>query len=332
MSVRPFTDEQARVLINLTQHYEVWIEAEQAIFKMPYNVVWKSVGGREYLYQVLDRANNGKSLGRRSPKTEEKYEAYHSELSHWQERRDESYSKLAESCQIYRSLRLPMLEPQAAKVLREIDRRQMLGNKLLVVGTNCMAAYCAQAGGFIQGSPMETDDFDMALRNANTSGAPVWAALKAVDSTYTVNSERPFQARNSKAHEVELLVAPSQFPGKGFSDSPRPIPLPEQEWLLLGHPISQVVVARDASPCRILAPDPRYFALQKLWLSKQDKRNALKRPKDERQGNLVLDAVVESMPLYRLDAEFEASLPAELAPLFREWKSNRAAPTVARRW
>ena len=61
--VHPFSDEQARVLINLQQQYEVWMEAERALASMPYNLVRKEVNGYSYLYEVKDRANNARSLG-----------------------------------------------------------------------------------------------------------------------------------------------------------------------------------------------------------------------------------------------------------------------------
>src|SRR3546814_17576690 len=42
--------------------------------------------------------------------------------------------------------------------------------------------------------------------------------LKALDPTFTINSERDFQARNAKAYEVELLVAPSRVATLGSKD------------------------------------------------------------------------------------------------------------------
>ena len=162
---------------------------------------------------------------------------------------------------------------------------------------------------------------------------PVWAMLKAVDPTYTVNTERRFQARNARAFEFELLAAPSRLPGMGRRDQPRPVPLMEQEWLLNGRPVSHVVIARDASPARLVVPDPRWFALQKLWLSAQEKRDPLKRRKDERQGMAVLDAVADAMPHYALDAAFEGKLPVELVPHFARWRARRGgAMKPARRW
>src|SRR3546814_8098172 len=72
----------------------------------------------------------------------------------------------------------------------------------------------------------------------------VWDLLKAVDATFTVNTERSFQARNAKAYEVEILAAPSRAANMARTDRPQPIPLPEQEWLLEGRPVDQVQIGR----------------------------------------------------------------------------------------
>ena len=155
----------------------------------------------------------------------------------------------------------------------------------------------------------------------------IWDLLKVVDPTFSINSERDFQARNAKAYEVEILVAPSRSRTLNSSDRPKPIPLDEQEWLLLGRPVDQVLGCRDGSPARIVAPDPRWFALHKLWMAAQAKRNPLKRPKDHKQGIALLDAVATSMPHYPFDAEFESGMPIELEPYYADWCSARPAPT-----
>src|SRR3546814_13995399 len=75
--------------------------------------------------------------------------------------------------------------------------------------------------------------------------------------------------------------------------------------------------------CSSDLPDPRWFALHKLWMSQQLKRNPQKRPKDRAQGLALLDAVAVSMPHYPLDDCFEAALPPELRAIYNEWTSRR---------
>jgi hypothetical protein len=324
--IQPFSDEQARLLVNLRQRYEVWMAAEQTLSFMPYDLRRKLINGNYYLYEIFDRNGNGKSLGRWNDDAAHQLDSYRLAKAHEKERRDGSRALLDESARLYRALRLPLLSSDAGPILRESDRRRLLGSHLLVVGTNAMLAYSVEAGGIIV-APDETEDFDLAWisETPNDGERRIWDLLKAVDQTFTINSERDFQARNAKAYEVELLVAPSRATTLGRADQPRPIPLPEQEWLLLGQPVDQVVGCRDGSPARIVVPDPRWFALHKLWMAAQAKRNPLKRPKDRKQGLALLDAIATAMPHYPLDAGFEAALPNELRSHFLQWHDARPA-------
>lgn len=327
MAIRPFSNEQARALVNLDQHYRAWIDAERALAALPYDLRRKEVSGRSYLYKIADRSGNGRSLGPWSEENADRFETYRESKSDTKARRDGAARAVDETGRLCRALRTPMLANEAGPILREADRRGLLDGALLVVGTNAMAAYSIEAGGFIA-APDETEDFDLAW----TASSPmperlqVWPMLKAADATYTVNSERSFQARNARAYEVELLVAPSRAGTLSRRDQPRPVPLPEQEWLLLGPPADRVVICRDGSPARLVVPDPRWFALQKLWMARQPKRNPLKRGKDEQQGMALMDAIADTMPHYPLDGDFEAMVPDELVGVYAAW---RARPRVA---
>lgn len=109
----PFSDEETRVLVNLEQQYEVWIESERALAILPYNLKWKTVQGKDYLYEVIDRVGNAKSLGPRSPENDEKFDAYHARKTDLIHRRDNSRARLDETCRLYRALRLPMIPSEA---------------------------------------------------------------------------------------------------------------------------------------------------------------------------------------------------------------------------
>ncbi len=323
--IRPFSPEQERALINMRQRYEAWIDAERALFALPYDLRRKKVGAYEYLYKIDDRSGNGTSLGAWNEEREARFDAYRVIKADAKARRDGAKAALAESSRVARALRLPMLSADAGPILREADRRSLLGSHLLVVGTNAMAAYAVEAACSFVGVPDETEDFDLAwAAEEPANDALVWDMLKSVDPTFTINSERDFQARNASAYEVELLVAPSLADTLASKDRPKPVPLPEQEWLLPGRRVDQVVPCRDGKPARIVAPDPRWFALHKLWLGAQAKRNPLKRRKDIAQGYALLDGIAEAMPHYSLGSDFNADLPAELRPYFEEWSDRRS--------
>lgn len=322
--IQPFSAEQERALINMRQRYDAWIEAERELYSMPYDLRRKKVGEYEYLYEIFDRSGNGKSLGAWDDEKQSQLEEYKAAKSALKERRDGARDALGETSRIARALRLPLLSADAGPILREADKRSLLGSHLLVVGTNAMAAYALEAAGTFRDVPDETEDFDLAwTADEPEEGTQLWDMLKAVDPTFTINTEREFQARNSKAYEVELLVAPSRLETLAGKDRPRPVPLPEQEWLLPGRRVDQVVPCRDGTPARIVAPDPRWFALHKLWLGAQAKRDPLKRRKDSIQGAALLAAISEAMPHYPLDEEFLEGLPSDLVPYWHELLNRR---------
>lgn len=81
---------------------------------------------------------------------------------------------------------------------------------------------------------------------------------------------------------MEILAAPSRIGGQVSQDRPWPIPLPEQQWFLNGRPVDRVVGIRDGEAARMVVPDPRWFALQKLWMAEKRGRDPQKKPKDRK--------------------------------------------------
>ena len=322
-SLAPFSDEKQRVVLNLQQLYASWLEVERGLRKLPYGMKWKTISGYDYLYDVADRQGNGRSQGRRSAETEAQYAKYVDMRDRLRGQQAGLKDRLTEVCQQYRALGLPMVPSEGAEILREADLRGLMPSHLIIVGTNALPAYAIEAGGLILDALQETQDFDMAWTGIAVSGlTPVKDMLQAVDPTYCVNEERRFQMRNAKGYEVELLCAPSRLPSRPRRDRPLPFGLPEQEWLLKGKFVQRVVVGRDATPARLAVPDPRWFGLQKLWLATKPERDALKKPKDHRQGMAVLNVVNEAMPHYDLGAAFAAELPDELRPHYDAWREQ----------
>lgn len=322
-------DEGQRLLVNLAQHYEVWLDASRVLAKG--RLQWKTVAGKDYLYRIVDSRGNGTSLGPRGSQTEEQYEAFRRR----REALDQINERLKTEAAQYRALRLPRLPTFVGDVLRELDVRSLMGTSFLVIGTNALIAYAIEAVEFLPPGIDTTDDFDLTwvepVLGAAVPQPPnaLFAALKAVDATYTINTEREFQVRNAKGNEVELLLAAAISDRWAREEKIRPTPLPEQDWLLKGRPVSHVVTDLGNKPGRISAPDPRWFGLHKLWLAQKPARSRLKVAKDEKQGTTVLDLVADHMPHYPLDTQFQAELPVELRPHMERWQRQRAVSSAS---
>lgn len=333
----PFDDEQNRALANLRTYYDQWVMAAREL-DGPYrgSMRWKVVSNKQYLYHRVSASPLvDASIGRRSPETESRMVAFQQGKAAASARHARAQAEAARFAKVVRALGLGLAPSPAARLLRHLDRRGMLGPLLLVVGTIAMSAYEVEAGARVFSGFDATQDFDLAWRGLDalqlqtTAPVSLLGTLREVDPLFTKSTERAFQAVSGK-YEVEILAAPSTLASFPKGDL---VPIPgmaEQEWLLFGTPVRQVISAVDGTPAPVVAPDPRWMSLHKLWLSQKPQRQATKKPKDQAQGLLLMRAVIERMPAYPLDEVFVSEVPAELRGYLRmgvDWAlANRGKP------
>lgn len=328
-----FTPEMQRVAANLAQRHDAWVDALRRRSEQPASMFWKSQAGSSQYLAIKRRATDvGTTVGLRGPETEQTLREFEAERDAADFAIGQTSRALAEIIRQYRALRLPLAMPKPARILRELDIAGLLGRDFMVVGTNAFAVYEIEAGcRFPAGVCDETEDFDLAwcrgsgvslsATSARPTGSPLLRILRSIDPSFTINRRRPYQARDASGYEVELLVAPSLFRTLSPEDVFSPMAIfTEQEWLLQGRAVQHVVVGRDNKTCPIFAPDPRWMALHKLWIARKPERDASKRPKDQRQGELLLSVIRDRMQVaYPLDIDFVLDLPQELRPIFDRW-------------
>ena len=331
----PFTAEGLRIANNLTAAYDVWSGALRERESLPASMYWVRRGETEYLGVKQRSRDNGTTIGERTTESEVTFNTYQERCASLTGRIKSAAAQMEPNIRQYRALRMPVMMPRPGQILRELDISGLLGNSLMLVGTNAFAAYQIESGHRFPTGIEETEDIDfawcatqkvkLASVPAAKRGSPLLQALRSFDPTYAINKRKPYQAVNDDAYEVELLVAPSRLNMLSADEVFSPLPgLYEQEWLLQGQPIRHVIIANDNKPCPLYVPDPRWMALHKLWLARQSKRNALKRDKDDRQGDVLLDATRHFLTLtYPLDTNFVLDLPQELREIFIEWCEAR---------
>ena len=331
------SQDSGRVIANLEAAYEQWLDAKQALARMPVSMYWKTVSETEYLGVKLTSNSAGTTGGPRSPETQAEYENFHAEKDLLKQQAAKANELIAERCGQYRALRLPVLADRQGELLRALDIEGLLRNDLLVVGTNAFCAYELLCGVKFPTGNEETEDFDLAwCRGTKASLASakgstpihrktLLSILQGVDSSYKVNPRKRYQATNADGYEVELLAAPSLAPLPKSEVFEPMYSLLEQEWLLRGRPASFVVSTVRRRACPIYVPDPRWMALHKLWLSSKPERKESKKPKDRRQGEVLLDACRYFLQeTYPMDIDFVLELPTELRDIFDEWATSRS--------
>ncbi len=336
----PFSVDSPRVVANLEAAYEQWVDAQRELLTLPVSLFWQAKGSTEYLAVKMSSRDPGTTIGPRSKETEAKLFEHLATKEDLKERTARADALILERAALCRALRIPSIADKQSELLRELDRHEVLRNDVLVVGTNAFIAYSIACNARFPAGVEETEDFDLAwCRDSNVSlarmrgeaglagdrgraaGRPsVFEVLRKVDSSYTINKRKPYQAINSSGYEVELLAAPSLAPlPKGEPFEPM-VTLEEQEWLLRGRPLSLVAPTVRGRACPLYVPDPRWMALHKIWLSTKPERNALKKPKDARQGQVLLSACRYFLAdTYPMDLDFVFDLPPVLRDIFTAW-------------
>ena len=328
----PFSSDSQRVSANLEQIYAAWLDARRQLDAMPVSMYWAAKDISDYLHVKTSSSDNGTSIGPRSAATQAQFAEFTQTKEELKSRVESFDAVILERAGLYRRLRLPSLPDRQAEILRKLDIEELLGNDLLVVGTNAFVAYELFVGAKLPTGNEETEDFDLAwCRGSKVSLATLlgrkpaktktlFSVLKSIDSSYRISPRKPYQAVSSDGYEVELLAAPSTHPlPKNEAFDPM-ASLIEQEWLLKGTAVSVVVATVRGRAAPLVVPDPRWMALHKLWLADKPERRADKKEKDRRQGTVLLDAARYFLQAsHPLNIDFVLELPEELRLHFDQW-------------
>ena len=316
-----FSSEQARQLQNLIQFYETWKEISQRLARLPGGMYWKVVNSTEYLYKHLTSSGirQATSIGPRNETTEALFTEFREQKEGLLERLTGIEQRINELAPLVRALNLPAVDDLAGRVLRALDQTEVIGRQILVIGTYAVTAYEVAARDRFAAGLEATDDLDFTI----LLGTPerrvdadlprrLLLTLRQVDRSFIV-SNSPKTIVNRSGYRVDLLMSKevAQVMQPAFPWKPQL--LAGQEWLLLGEPLEQVVVDLSGWPVPIAAPDPRYFALHKLWLSEQrDRMRTGRSRKDRQQGDALIQAIRAHMPHYPLDQHFRQTVPEPL--------------------
>lgn len=313
------TDEQLRGLSNAGQLYETWKGVMSALAKLPGGMYWRVINSKEYLYQYAPGAvkQETKYVARKTPESEEKFRNFQEEKKDLEHRRAGIEARIGEFTPVWRALRLPAIDTTAGSILRAIDQTGELADKVLVIGTYALKAYEVEAAATFATGMDATDDLDFTLFVDNAtldSDLPrrLLLTLKQVDSSFLVSPSPSKTVANKNGYLVDLLTN-KNIAGVTAGAIPwKPECLEGQEWLVLGTQVKTVLIDFQGWPVPIHTPDPRFFALHKLWLGNRSGRGAKKAVKDTRQGLALLDTIKNHMPHFPMDETFMRSLPDQL--------------------
>lgn len=317
-----FTSGQRLIYRETAALYQAYLDTIRQARDFQGGLHWKQIHGREYLYRYWDRLGHGESLGPRSEMTNKIYADFVRKRREVLARLREQRPRLREQARLCRAARLPRVDRTAVKILRRLEQQEW-GRNLLVIGPAALAAYEFAAEVFLAGPQARNrrGPFPPGLSLAG-DGRISWdellRLLRRADRSFVPGPEAGCQAVNREGFRVRLFKPDSGRPGRRkpltVPGARQPLP-PEAgnlQYLEASPKFSQVVVGQDGSPATLMAPDPRAFALHRLWLSQQEERDAALRARDLEQALAVAALTLRHLPQYDFSESELEMLPPEL--------------------
>ena len=323
MDYHELSNEQRRQMIDVQQAFAVYRPAMIELERLG-TMRTQSSKGKRYVYEVHGTVR--KSLGRESQELIRKKAAHDTKRTDLQKRVKQLEKKMDAAAPVNRALNLGGMRSIAARIIRALDREQLLGTHVIVAGTNALHAYEATAGVQIVSEHVATTDADilwdtkqsLLLAATGMRREGLMGILRKVDQSFVAHYG--YNATNRDGYIVDLLCPESDdgLTMNAGSDL-EAAPVTGSEWLLRCPQHEQIIVAEDGMPLRIVVPEPRTFALHKLWVSHRSDRTPIKRPRDAGHARIVAELANKYLGL-----KFKASdMPWLPKPLQAELKHLR---------
>lgn len=297
---------------------------------------WKTVGERDYLYRKTGEI--WKSLGARSADTELIYNRFHEGREALKARKTELAARLDQMAAINRAMKLGRMPQLTARVLRAVSDADLIGSVLFVVGTNALYAYERLAGVHIESGLLATGDIDLLFDSRQklkfldkgVAETGLMGLLRKIDKSFTPMAKGAFRAANDQGFLVDVIRPFSksiltQTGTNRLSDHEEDLQAIEIEGLqwLMNSPRSEAIVLDERGyPVRVCCPDPRAFAVHKLWLSKRPDRDTAKKRRDASQAYLLAQLIMTHLPHLSFEDGYATGMPAPLKALLPELLSR----------
>ena len=331
--------DQRRETVNTRQRFDLFREAKARADGYRGSMVFATVNGGDYLLRSFYDPKTGRrrqtSLGSRRADTEGLKAEFDAGRRDAEERLAAARDGIDRQAGINRTLGLGRVPLLAARIVRALDAAGLLGHGLRVVGTHALYAYEAAAGLRFAPDVTTTEDIDL-LFDARASivlqadedlvERSLMGLLRRVDRSFE-RGRQAFRAANRDGFLVDLVrpmrIPPWRDERSGIADSATDLDAVQIEGLIWSESapaFAAVAVDVRGFPLRMVAPDPRAFAVHKLWLSRRVDRDPLKTMRDAAQARAVAGLVARHMPQLPFRPEEMRSFPRDVVaaavPLF----------------
>jgi hypothetical protein len=327
MSFSELRAEQQRQLIDSVDLFGAWRTADgERRRRFAGSMRWVERSGRHYLLRKI--RSNETSLGPRTSATEETYERFVQGRDQNSDLLAGLATRLDQMAPINKALGLGRLPTIAARILRDLDSRDLLGHQLFVVGTNAIFGYEARAGVHVASELLATADVDLLLdarqrlsivaQEVRQLG--LLGILQRLDRSFAPISRGGFRAVNRDGYFVDLIRPEARDmmrdkTADALSKLPDELhgsPIRSLRWLVNAPRFQAVAIAEDGYPAPIVCIDPRVFALHKVWISRDPTRDPRKKKRDLEQAKTCAAIASARLGMSFDDTQMLSALPASL--------------------
>ncbi|MGD9238903.1 MAG: nucleotidyltransferase domain-containing protein [Desulfobacterales bacterium] len=324
---KEMNDNQRRVYLDAVQLYEAFISAFQKSRSYRGGMHWKKAKGRQYLFKTRDRYGYGKSLGPRSIETEKILADFRTAKKEAKDRLATLKKRLNEQSRFCKAAMIQRVPRIVTGVLRVLEQRNLLGQNILVIGTNAMYAYEAAAGVFLDRPLTATRDIDILwdvrpkltlFAEYGTDPIDLIDLLRKADKSFEPAAPGSFRAVNRDGYMVDLIKPESKSLVRsdpvrmGGPGDLKAAEIRNLHWLISSPKFSQVIIGDDGYPVSMVVPDPRAFSIHKVWLSEQPDREAIRKKRDHDQGLAIALLVIKYLPQYKFEASELRMFPKDV--------------------
>ncbi|MBT3361587.1 MAG: hypothetical protein HN403_18340 [Rhodospirillales bacterium] len=328
--MQELNNSQVRQLIDVQQAFDA-SEETRGKLRRAYSgsMRWGERSGQSYL--LRKQGAKEKSLGRRDPQTESIYKRFSEGREATKERAVQMRERLEEMAPINKAMKLARIPLTAARVLRHLADKGLLGRNVVIAGTNSLFLYEALAGVQLQSDLLSTGDVDLlfdARRHLRLSvfgeqPESILSVLRAADRSFEIKENENYRAVNRDGYMVDLihplniereqnpLTAKVRLSDATDAEDLVAVAIEGLQWLISAPKTEGIVIGDDGLPARMACVDPRVFALHKKWLSERINRSSMQRRRDEAQSLAAAYIATHYLGL-KFDDPALTALPAAL--------------------
>ena len=319
---------QSREFSDTRQAFESLQELQHRARSARGSMVWMKARGNEYLHRS-SYDDYGKrvqtTLGPRSPETENIRANFLKARQDLKQRLSllDRKMTLQAATNVARDIaRVPLI---SARVIRAFETAGLGATRIKVVGTHALYAYEAMSGALFDSGLTSTQDIDFLLNPRATlrfvaseglSEETLLGVLRSADRSFEI-TRQPFRARNSEDFLVDIIKPQRNPPWRDDAFEAergdlQPAPIEGLAWLESAPSIEQMAIDSKGWPLNMSVPDPRAFAIHKLWLSERPGRGPVKARRDRAQALAVASLVINEMKHLPFDGRSLRMMPRDV--------------------